>query len=130
MKPAEWYESWREPEEFYRAADENLDVFFSAGKTLPKYLRDAYVVGAFARIWEDNRGPCHVRLVPEKLNSTSFFILGTAEKFRPFTVTIVPRWPRCGKKLVISGAQGSPTIATEVSTAVDEYAEMPAGASS
>ena len=66
MKPAEWYESWREPEEFYRAADENLDVFFWAGDTLPKYLRDAYVVGGFARIWEDNRGPCHVRLVPEK----------------------------------------------------------------
>ena len=66
LRPAEWFESWRQPAEFYRAADEGLEAFFRARTAPAKYLREAYVAGAFARIWRDDRGPCQVRLVPEK----------------------------------------------------------------
>ena len=66
VKPAEWFESWKEPGEFFRSADDGLEAFFRARNAPPKYLREAYVAGAFARIWRDDQGPCHVRLVPEK----------------------------------------------------------------
>ncbi len=66
VRPAEWFESWMEPGEFYRAADEGLEVYFRVPKAPPKYLREAYVAGLFARIWRDDRGPCQIRLVPEK----------------------------------------------------------------
>jgi hypothetical protein len=62
-KPREWFEEWREPGEFYRAADEGLQTFFRAG-TYPEHdLREAWAVGAFGRIWRDNRGRCKVRLL-------------------------------------------------------------------
>jgi hypothetical protein len=57
------FEEWREPSEFYRAADEALQGFFCAGATPEHDLREAWVVGAFGRIWRDNRGPCKVRLL-------------------------------------------------------------------
>lgn len=66
VQPAEWFESWSEPGAFYQAADVSLDAFFRADKVPPHYLREAYVAGAFARIWRDDRGACEVRLVPEK----------------------------------------------------------------
>jgi hypothetical protein len=66
VRPAKWFESWREVGEFYRAADEGLETFFGDRKVPSKYLREAYVAGVFARIWRDAQGPCQVRLVPEK----------------------------------------------------------------
>ena len=64
--PREWFESWREPGDFYRAADKGLEAFFQVDETPPHYLRDAYVAGAFARIWRDAQAPCEVRLVPKE----------------------------------------------------------------
>ncbi len=64
-KPRTWFEEWREPSEFFRAADEGVKTFFVADKAPLQYLRDAYVAGVFARIWRDDQGPCEVRLVPD-----------------------------------------------------------------
>ena len=64
-KPRSWFEEWREPGEFYRAANEGLQTFFCTDTTPEPYLRDAYHAGVFARIWRDDQGPCEVRLVPE-----------------------------------------------------------------
>lgn len=65
-KPRKWFEEWREPSEFFRAADEGVKTFFVADKAPLQHLRDAYVAGAFARIWRDDQGPCEVRLVPKE----------------------------------------------------------------
>jgi hypothetical protein len=62
-KCRKWFEEWREPSEFFRAADEGVKTFFVADKAPCQYLREAYVAGAFARIWRDDRGPCEVRLL-------------------------------------------------------------------
>ena len=56
IKPAKWFESWKGPREFYRAADKGLEEFYQTGRAPPQYLREAYVAGAFARIWEDDQG--------------------------------------------------------------------------
>ena len=64
-KPRKWFEEWREPSEFFRAADEGVNTFIVPDKATLQHLRDAYVAGAFARIWRDDQGPCEVRLVPE-----------------------------------------------------------------
>lgn len=59
-----WFESWRGPSEFFRAADRSLEAFFASDKVPPQHLREAYTAGLFACIWFDDRGPCEVRLVP------------------------------------------------------------------
>ena len=63
--PQEWFEEWREPGEFYCAANKGLGgLYNSSGKfNPPQYLCDAYHAGRFARIWQDDQGPCTVRLV-------------------------------------------------------------------
>ncbi|MCH8098090.1 MAG: hypothetical protein IID53_13540 [Proteobacteria bacterium] len=65
-KPRKWFEEWREPGRFFRAADEGVKIFFVADKAPPQYLREAYVAGLFARIWRDDGGSCEVRVVPER----------------------------------------------------------------
>ncbi len=65
-KPRKWFEEWREPGEFFDAADEGVKTFFVADRAPCQYLREAYVAGVFARIWRDDCGPCEVRLVPER----------------------------------------------------------------
>lgn len=64
--PRRWFEAWRGPAQFFDAARKDVRSFFLADRTPPQYLREAYVAGLFARIWRDTRGPCKVRLVPEK----------------------------------------------------------------
>jgi hypothetical protein len=43
----EWFEEWREPGEFYSAANKELAVLYSSGGKFnpPQYLRDAYLGG-------------------------------------------------------------------------------------
>jgi hypothetical protein len=65
LKPRKWFEEWRTPGDFRRAADRGIGTFFVADVTPPHYLRDAYLAGAFACIWRDARGPCEVRLGPK-----------------------------------------------------------------
>jgi len=65
VRPDQWFEEWREPGEFFHAANEGITTYFCADKAPPQYLREAYVAGAFARIWRDDRGPCVVCLVPK-----------------------------------------------------------------
>ena len=67
-KPIKWFEEWRRPGVFFRAADEGIKTYFCADKAPPQYLREAYVAGAFARIWRDDQGPCVVCLVPKVEN--------------------------------------------------------------
>jgi hypothetical protein len=72
IMPRTWFEKWREPGEFYRAADTGLAILckelacderrkFSP----PQYLCDAFHAAWFARVWRDAQGPCKVRLAPE-----------------------------------------------------------------
>jgi hypothetical protein len=69
--PKEWFEMWREPGEFYRAANKELGILTKLLReegskySPPQYLRDAYYAGMFARIWRDDQGPCEVRLAPK-----------------------------------------------------------------
>lgn len=65
-KPRKWFEEWREPGEFFDAADEGVKTFFVADRAPCQYLREAYVAGVFARIWRDHCGPCEVQLVPAR----------------------------------------------------------------
>ena len=58
-----WFEQWHEPGEFFQAAKESVLAYFCAGKDVPHHLSEAYVAGAFARIWRDNRGPCEIQLL-------------------------------------------------------------------
>jgi hypothetical protein len=57
-----WFEQWREPSEFLQAAKAGVLACFCADKAVPNFLREAYVAGAFGRIWRDARGPCKLRL--------------------------------------------------------------------
>lgn len=63
-----WFEEWRKPDEFFSAADRGVKILFCAYKNVPHFLSEAYIAGAFARIWRDDRGPCDVCLVPEANN--------------------------------------------------------------
>lgn len=63
IKPRAWFEEWRDPREFFRAAMQSVESI-PLTKALPQHIRDAYVMGLFARIWNDHR-PCEVRLIPE-----------------------------------------------------------------
>lgn len=51
-----WFEEWREPGEFFRAAAEGVIRAFAPTRHPPQHLRDAYVAGAFTRIWRDDQG--------------------------------------------------------------------------
>ncbi len=61
--PRKWFESWREPDEFCDATRHSCELI-PLTRAIPPYLRDAYVAGAFVRIW-DRHTRCEVRLVPE-----------------------------------------------------------------
>lgn len=65
QKQRRWFEEWRSPVEFFRAADEGLSRCFVADRVPPQFLREAYPAGLFACIWQDAREPCRVRLVPQ-----------------------------------------------------------------
>lgn len=68
-KPRRWFEEWREPGEFYQAANSGLGRLSdenSISSPQHQYLRDAYYAGVFARVWRDDQGPCKVRLIPER----------------------------------------------------------------
>jgi hypothetical protein len=72
IMPRTWFEKWREPGEFYRAADKGLAILCTELRrnerikfSPPQYLVDAYHARMFARIWRDDQGPCKVRLAPE-----------------------------------------------------------------
>jgi len=56
-----WFEPWRAPGEFFDAARHSGELI-PRTKAIPQYLRDAYVAGAFARIWNEH-SRCEVRLV-------------------------------------------------------------------
>lgn len=65
--PKDWFEAWREPREFFRAADDCMGQFEAdviLGMTGVQHLFDAYVAGLFARIWNDHH-LCQVKLVRE-----------------------------------------------------------------
>lgn len=66
--PKEWFETWRQPREFFRAADDCMGKFETdeiLGMSGVQHLFDAYVTGLFARIWNDHN-PCSVRLVIDR----------------------------------------------------------------
>lgn len=56
-----WFECWRDPAQFFCTAWEQIR---QAGNVPPQYLRDAYVAGLFARIWNCHER-CEVRLFAE-----------------------------------------------------------------
>jgi hypothetical protein len=59
MLPRSWFENWRNPKEFFCTAWEQIKPY--TGNAPLQYLRDAYVVGLFARIFSyDSR--CEVKL--------------------------------------------------------------------
>ena len=65
IAPKTWFEQWRGPREFFRRADECMGEFDPdaiLGMPEAQHLFDAYVVGLFARIWNDYHA-CSVRLV-------------------------------------------------------------------
>jgi hypothetical protein len=61
--PRVWFEQWHEPGEFLHEATAGVLACFCADKIVPHCLSEAYIVGAFAWIWRDARGPCQVRLL-------------------------------------------------------------------
>jgi hypothetical protein len=66
--PKKWLTQWRTPQEFFHATEECLGKFESdesLGRTDLQHLRDAYVVGLFARILNDHFR-CWVRLVSDE----------------------------------------------------------------
>jgi len=62
---SKWFEEWREPRVVFRAAHKGILACYGADTTPPQHLRNAYVAGLFACIWQDACGPCEVQLVPE-----------------------------------------------------------------
>jgi len=66
VKTRSWFERWHKPSEFFRAAKEGVLACFTADAVVPHFLREAYIVGAFAQIWRDARGPCQVQLVSKE----------------------------------------------------------------
>lgn len=66
LVPKSWFEEWHEPRSFFSATSNCMEQF-EADEILRmpnvQYLFDAYVVGLFARIWNDHN-VCTVRLLP------------------------------------------------------------------
>ena len=62
IEPRAWFEVWRDSRKFFRAAMQSVESI-PLTKAIPQHIRDAYVMGLFARIWNDHR-PCEVRLIP------------------------------------------------------------------
>ena len=63
--PKSWFETWRQPGDFFRKTDECMGQFepdVILGMPGVQHLFDAYVAGLFARIWNDYQR-CKVRLV-------------------------------------------------------------------
>ena len=58
--PRSWFECWRDPQEFFCIAWAQLKLI--RRKAPPDYIRDAYVAGLFARIWNYHH-KCEVRLI-------------------------------------------------------------------
>jgi hypothetical protein len=61
--PRSWFDSWRDPQKFFRAAWEQRLLTRCVP---PQYIRDAYVAGLFARI-SHYYIMCEVRLVSKRL---------------------------------------------------------------
>jgi hypothetical protein len=86
-----WFESWRGPSEFFRAAHCKI-LSIPLGRSVPNYLSEAYVAGLFARIWNDH-SECRVRLVPRP-DQFPDSQLDEAGKIRDFEIVIADRKDR------------------------------------
>jgi hypothetical protein len=58
-----WFECWRAPKEFFCTAWEQIKPVTESAP--PPYIREAYVAGLFARIW-NYHSSCEVRLIAER----------------------------------------------------------------
>ncbi|HKM69646.1 MAG TPA: hypothetical protein VJX94_06195 [Stellaceae bacterium] len=61
--PRNWFECWRDPKDFFCTAWEQIKPL--TGSAPPQHIRDAYVAGLFARIW-DYHSSCEVRLTDKR----------------------------------------------------------------
>jgi hypothetical protein len=62
MPDRSWFERWRDPPEFFRAAHSKI-LSIPLDRSIPNWLGEAYVAGLFAHIWKDY-SECKVRLIP------------------------------------------------------------------
>ena len=62
MPERSWFECWRDPKEFFCAAWQQIKPITKSAP--PQNVREAYVAGLFARIWNYNNS-CEVRLIPD-----------------------------------------------------------------
>lgn len=68
LTPKPWFEKWRDPREFFLAADRSMELFKPdeiLGLAGVQHLYDAFISGLFARIWNEH-SPCDVRLLEDK----------------------------------------------------------------
>jgi hypothetical protein len=67
--PRSWFTKWREPRKFFLAARRSAFAFEKVDELLSRpdlqYLREAYVAGLFASIWNDYKA-CQVRLISDR----------------------------------------------------------------
>lgn len=100
-KTRAWFEEWHEPREFFDMSSEGLNYYYRLDRAPCHYLRDSYVAGQFASIWQDSHGPCEVRLVPRSEQFPDAQ-LRAGNKFLNLEITLALQ---AGKKLFEEGKE-------------------------